>query len=76
MGGFWFCVCRWMAVHLKHGTGGDADDRDVIKDGFGRPCLFGGFENINHVFKYPGVWGSASSKYRGSDRFFIQSAVA
>jgi len=29
-----------VAVHLTHGTGGDADDRDVIKGDFGCPCLF------------------------------------
>ena len=28
-----------MIVYLNHGTGGDAVDRDVIKDGLGRPCL-------------------------------------
>ena len=28
-----------MIVYLTYGTGGDADDRDVIKDDFGRPCL-------------------------------------
>ena len=27
-------------VHLMHGTGGDADDRDVIKDDLGRPYLY------------------------------------
>ncbi len=39
-----FCVYGKMIVHLTHGTGGDADDRDVIKDDFGRPCLLWGIE--------------------------------
>jgi hypothetical protein len=55
-----------------YGTGGDADDRDVIKDDFGRPCLLWYMGNTNHGAKYPGVWGRASNVYRGSDRFFYR----
>ena len=39
----------------NHGTGGDADDRDVIQGNFGCPNLLNLFY-LNHIFKYPRVW--------------------
>ncbi len=36
------------------GTGGDADDRDVIQGNFGCPNPFKHQNHLNHIFKYPG----------------------
>jgi len=35
----WVCIYEEATINLNHGTGGDANDRDVIKDGLGRPSL-------------------------------------
>lgn len=43
------CICGTATVNLNHGTGGDANDRDVIKDDFGRPLIF---ETDNLFLKY------------------------
>ena len=42
----------------NRGTGGDADDRDVIRGSFGCPNLLNPFY-LNHIFKYPRVWGQS-----------------
>jgi len=46
----------------KNGTGGDADDRDVIKGDGGRPYLLVEKKALNHVTKHLRVWDSVPFK--------------
>lgn len=48
-----------LVVVFNYGTGGNADDRDVISGSsfVGCPNLLR--QKLNHVDKYPGDWGRA-----------------
>jgi hypothetical protein len=48
-------------LKLSHGTAVDGNDRDVIQGDLCCPKSLLGY--LNHVFKYPGVWGRAPCKY-------------
>jgi len=48
-----------LIVIFNDGTGGDADGRDVIPGSSFVGCPNRLKQQLNHVNKYPGVWGRA-----------------